>query len=54
MGRNDLNKGVDCSGLTNKFLKALILNISRLSFTQVNDGRQIAKSELRPGDLVFF
>ncbi len=53
-GGNDLNKGVDCSGLTKQVFESFDINISRLSFTQVNDGRQIAKSELRPGDLVFF
>lgn len=53
-GGNDLKKGVDCSGLTKKVYEGFDINISRLSSTQVNDGKQVRKSELRPGDLVFF
>lgn len=53
-GGNDLKKGVDCSGLTKKIFEGFDINISRLSYTQVNDGKEVAKSELRPGDLVFF
>ena len=53
-GGNDLRKGVDCSGLTKKVFEGFDINISRLSYTQVNDGKEVEKSELRPGDLVFF
>lgn len=53
-GGNDLKKGVDCSGLTKKIYEGFDINISRLSYTQVNDGEEVGKSELRPGDLVFF
>ena len=53
-GGNDLKNGVDCSGLTKKVFEGFDINISRLSYTQVNDGKRVAKSELRPGDLVFF
>ena len=53
-GGNDLRNGVDCSGLTKKVFEGFDINISRLSYTQVNDGKKVSKSELRPGDLVFF
>ena len=53
-GGNDLKNGVDCSGLTKKIYESFDINISRLSYTQVNDGKKVSKSELRPGDLVFF
>lgn len=53
-GGNDLKQGVDCSGLTKKVFEGFNINISRLSYTQVNDGKIVDKSELRPGDLIFF
>ena len=53
-GGNDLKNGVDCSGLTKKIYEGFDINISRISYTQVNDGKEVNKSELRPGDLVFF
>lgn len=53
-GGNDLISGVDCSGLTKQIFEGFAIHISRLSYTQVNDGQIIDKSELRPGDLVFF
>lgn len=53
-GGNDLKNGVDCSGLTKKVFEGFDINISRLSYTQVNDGKEVGKAELRPGDLVFF
>lgn len=53
-GGNDLQKGVDCSGLTKKVFEGFDIHISRVSRSQVNDGVRVKKSELRPGDLVFF
>lgn len=53
-GGNDLKHGIDCSGLTKKVFEGFDIRISRLSYTQVNDGEKIQKSQLRPGDLVFF
>ena len=46
--------GFDCSGLVQYVYKQLGINISRTSYTQVNDGRKVDKSELKAGDLVFF
>ena len=45
--------GFDCSGLVQYTYKQLGINISRTSYTQVNDGRKVDKSELKAGDLVF-
>ncbi|MFJ7586059.1 NlpC/P60 family protein [Streptomyces sp. NPDC097617] len=44
----------DCSGLTQWAYKQAGVNISRTTFTQVNDGTRISRSQLQPGDLVFF
>ncbi|MFE2168313.1 NlpC/P60 family protein [Streptomyces sp. NPDC059447] len=44
----------DCSGLTQWAYKQAGVNISRVTFTQVNDGTRISRSQLQPGDLVFF
>ncbi|MFE9842832.1 C40 family peptidase [Streptomyces goshikiensis] len=44
----------DCSGLTQWAYKQAGVNISRTTFTQVNDGTRIGRSQLQPGDLVFF
>lgn len=53
-GGNNLQKGVDCSGLTKQVFEGFDIHISRVSRMQVDDGVRIKKSELRPGDLVFF
>ncbi len=53
-GGNDLLHGVDCSGLTKQVYEGFEINISRVSYAQVNDGKRVEKSELKPGDLVFF
>ncbi|MFD9337913.1 NlpC/P60 family protein [Streptomyces sp. NPDC060028] len=44
----------DCSGLTQWAYKQANVSISRTTFTQINDGTRIGKSQLQPGDLVFF
>ncbi|MEV7560943.1 NlpC/P60 family protein [Streptomyces sp. NPDC048331] len=44
----------DCSGLTQWAYKQANVSISRTTFTQVNDGTRIGRSQLQPGDLVFF
>ncbi|MFJ6753760.1 MULTISPECIES: NlpC/P60 family protein [unclassified Streptomyces] len=44
----------DCSGLTQWAYKQAGVSISRTTFTQVNDGTRISRSQLQPGDLVFF
>lgn len=46
--------GFDCSGLVQYTYKQLGIDISRTSYTQVNDGRKVDKTELKAGDLIFF
>lgn len=44
----------DCSGLTQWAYAQAGVHISRVTYTQVNDGARIGMSALKPGDLVFF
>ncbi|MEX1654867.1 NlpC/P60 family protein [Streptomyces pseudovenezuelae] len=44
----------DCSGLTQWAYAQAGVKISRVTYTQVNDGAHIGMSALKPGDLVFF
>lgn len=47
-------RGFDCSGFTSYVFKRFGFSLDRTSRGQVNDGRSIARNELKPGDLVFF
>lgn len=44
----------DCSGFTGAAWRAAGVSISRTSQTQIHDGQAVSKSDLQPGDLVFF
>ncbi|WP_327246142.1 C40 family peptidase [Streptomyces sp. NBC_01320] len=44
----------DCSGLTQWAYAQAGANITRTTYTQINQGTRIARSALKPGDLVFF
>lgn len=45
----------DCSGLTRYLYKeAFGITIPRVSYDQAEYGKEVSKSELQPGDLVFF
>jgi cell wall-associated NlpC family hydrolase len=44
----------DCSGLTMWSYAQAGANITRTTYTQINQGTRIARSQLKPGDLVFF
>lgn len=47
--------GIDCSAFTQKMFKEKFdYALSRSTLTQVNEGVEVKKSELQPGDLVFF
>ena len=47
--------GIDCSAFTQKIYKDKFgIELSRTTRTQVNEGVEGARSELQPGDLVFF
>lgn len=43
----------DCSGLTQYVYKQFGINITRTTFTQINQGKYVSRSELQVGDLVF-
>ncbi|MFF8998964.1 NlpC/P60 family protein [Streptomyces achromogenes] len=44
----------DCSGLVQAAYRAAGLSLPRTSYAQINAGRRVSRSELLPGDLVFF
>ncbi|MEV0490280.1 NlpC/P60 family protein [Streptomyces atratus] len=44
----------DCSGLTQWSYAQAGVHITRTTYTQINEGTQIGRSALKPGDLVFF
>ncbi|MGW0363121.1 NlpC/P60 family protein [Streptomyces sp. NPDC002990] len=44
----------DCSGLTQWAYKQAGVSLTRTTYTQANDGTRISRSQLQPGDLVFF
>ncbi|MER5971600.1 NlpC/P60 family protein [Streptomyces sp. NPDC002055] len=46
--------GFDCSGLTQASWRAAGVALPRTSYTQINAGQRVPRSELAPGDLVFF
>ncbi|GGW30232.1 hypothetical protein GCM10010503_02170 [Streptomyces lucensis JCM 4490] len=44
----------DCSGLVQAAYRSAGVSLPRTSYAQINAGRRVSRSELRPGDLVFF
>lgn len=46
--------GFDCSGFTQYVFARFGVTLGRTTYDQINDGMRVGKSELRPGDLVFF
>lgn len=47
-------KGFDCSGLVQYVCNKLGISVSRTSAAQATNGKAVSKSNLQPGDLVFF
>ncbi|MFF5482607.1 NlpC/P60 family protein [Streptomyces sp. NPDC012935] len=44
----------DCSGLTQAAYRSAGLSLPRTTYAQIDAGRRVSRSELLPGDLVFF
>ncbi|MEW2167532.1 NlpC/P60 family protein [Streptomyces sp. NPDC007084] len=44
----------DCSGLTQAAYRSAGVSLPRTTYAQINAGRRVSRSELQPGDLVFF
>lgn len=53
-GGNSLTSGIDCSGFTQQIMAKFGYSISRTSSSQAGEGRAVATSNLRAGDLVFY
>lgn len=44
----------DCSGLTQAAYRSAGVSLPRTTYSQINAGQRVSRSELQPGDLVFF
>lgn len=53
-GGSNIHTGIDCSGYTQYIFSKLGISLSRSSKGQYAQGTPVAKSDLQPGDLVFF
>ena len=46
--------GFDCSGFTQYVYAHFGISVGRTTFDQINDGVEVSRDNLKPGDLVFF
>lgn len=53
-GGTSPSTGFDCSGFTQYVYAHFGIKLGRTTYDQINDGYGVSKSELQPGDLVFF
>lgn len=53
-GGSSLSSGADCSGFTMAIYAAYGISLPHSSSAQASGGRSISRSELQPGDLVFY
>ncbi len=51
---NSLSTGTDCSGFTRLIFKEFGINLGRTVSSQLYSGSYVSKSDLQPGDLVFY
>jgi cell wall-associated NlpC family hydrolase len=54
LGGNTAETGFDCSGFTRYVFAHFGVSLPHYTFAQFDLGRRVARSGLRPGDLVFF
>jgi cell wall-associated NlpC family hydrolase len=54
IGRGAVRVGFDCSGLTLAAWAKAGVALGHYTGTQINQGRSVPLSDLRPGDLMFF
>ena len=54
LGGTSAKKGFDCSGFTKYVYNHFGYTISRTSKAQAKNGKEVAKSDLQPGDLIIF
>ena len=53
-GGTSRSSGVDCSGFTSSVFKSQGILLPRTAIEQSHVGKGVAKSDLKPGDLIFF
>ena len=53
-GGTSLTKGVDCSGFTMKVFQKYGISLPHHSGSQPSRGKKISRSQLQPGDLIFY
>lgn len=53
-GGTSLTKGVDCSGFTMKIYQKYGVSLPHYSGSQPSYGKKITRSQLQPGDLIFY
>jgi len=53
-GGTSRSSGVDCSGFTSSVFKSQGIDLPRTSIEQSHVGKAVSKSDLKPGDLIFF
>ncbi|MCI7098578.1 MAG: C40 family peptidase [Lachnospiraceae bacterium] len=53
-GGTSLKSGADCSGFIQSIYRLYGISIPRTSTSQASGGRSISRSQLQPGDLVFY
>lgn len=54
LGGTSLTKGTDCSGFTYRVYSDFGYTISRTSYTQRNDGKEVSYSNAQPGDIICY
>lgn len=53
-GGNSLTNGIDCSGFTQKVYAHFGFSLSRTSYSQRSEGREVSYDEIEPGDIICY